>query len=105
MSVPYPVFRAALDSGRLDRVMQLAREMPPMRLDDALRVCLLLRDSGDRARYERAVVRWVGRFSLEARDVSLEALDAALTALAMMPEAPEAAMEQLQTLCVTYGVR
>ena len=56
MPVPYPVFRAALDSGDLLRVLQLARDMPPMRLDDALRVCLLLRDgdpdrfSGSRAR-------------------------------------------------------
>jgi hypothetical protein len=35
-------------------------------LDDALRICLVIRDS-DPDRYERAAVRWLGRFALEAR--------------------------------------
>ena len=38
-------------------------------LDDALRICLVLR-GGDPDRYERAAVRWLGRFALEAREAS-----------------------------------
>lgn len=103
MAVPYATFRAALDAGNLDRVVLLAREMPPMRLDDALRVVLLMRDS-DEQRYDRAACRWLGRFALEARNVTLEDLRSAATALDVLPDHPEAAMAQLQRLCVALGV-
>jgi hypothetical protein len=38
-------------------------------LGDALRIVYLMRD--DEALFERAAIRWLGRFCLEARDVSL----------------------------------
>lgn len=48
-------------------VFAAARELPRVPLED-LRICLLIR-GGDPDRYERAAVRWLGRFALEARGV------------------------------------
>ena len=72
-------------------------------LDDALRICLLLR-GGDPDRYERAAVRWLGRFALEARNVTIEDLRLAADALDALPERTTDAMERLQGLCVARGV-
>ena len=62
---PYARFRRALETGNELLVLAAARELPQVALDDALRICLVLRD-GDRRRYDRAAVRWLGRFALEA---------------------------------------
>jgi hypothetical protein len=63
----------------------------------------MLRD-GDPDRYERAAVRWLGRFALEAQQVSIHALRAAADALETLPRQPVDAMERLQRLCVVHGV-
>jgi hypothetical protein len=68
-----------------------------------LRICLVLRD-GDPERYERAAVRWLGRFALEAPDVAIEDLRRAAETLDALPEQPSTAMEQLQALCVARGM-
>ena len=99
--VPYPVFRAALERGDLTRIRRLAASMPPIRLDDALRICLLMRDHED---YERAAVRWLGRFALEGGDVDLEAIAEAAAAFDALPLQPDAAMERLAAVCVRCGV-
>lgn len=99
--VPYPVFRAALDAGNLARVRRLAAQMPAVGLADALRICLLMRDLPD---YERAAVRWLGRFALEARGADLELLQQAAAALDALPHRPDAAMEQLADVCARGGV-
>jgi hypothetical protein len=101
---PYTRFRRALDAGNLNLVVAAAAELPRVGLDDALRVCLLLRD-GDPERFERAAVRWTGRFALEARNVSLEAIERAITALNVLPDRPDDAMERLAALCTAHGVR
>ncbi len=103
MPVAYPTFRAALDAGDLDRVIQLAKSMPPMTLEDALRVVLLMR-TGDETKYDRACVRWLGRFAIEVKGVSLEELRDAAQALDKLPDQPDAAMAQLQRLCLQRGV-
>ena len=54
--------------------------------------------------FERAAVRWLGRFALEARDVTLEAIQMAMAALNAMPDQPERAMEILAGLCVRHRV-
>lgn len=100
-TVPYPVFRAALDAGNLARVRQLAARMGTITLPDALTICLLMRDHDG---YERAAVRWLGRFALEARGADLEALQQAAAALDALPYRPEAAMEQLAEVCGRCGV-
>ncbi len=84
-------------------VLAAARELPQVALDDALRICLVLRD-GDPRRYERAAVRWLGRFALEARNVSICDLRTAAEALAGLRERAPEAMEHLQRLCLARGV-
>ncbi len=101
---PYTRFRRALETGNETLVFAAARELPHVSLDDALRICLLLRD-GDRERYERAAVRWLGRFALEARGVTIDTLRQAADALDALPDRASEAMERLQGLCVEHGLR
>jgi hypothetical protein len=100
---PYARFRRALETGNELLVLGAARELPQVALDDALRICLVLRD-GDRRRYDRAAVRWLGRFALEARAVTIRDIRSAAAALDALPTRTAEAMEQLQCLCVTCGV-
>jgi hypothetical protein len=100
---PYTRFRRALDTGNETLVLTAARELPKVALDDALRICLVLR-GGDSERFERAAVRWLGRFALEAREVTINDLRLAANALDALPEHPSEAMELLQKLCVARGV-
>jgi hypothetical protein len=101
---PYSRFRRALQTGNELLVLTAARELPQIALDDALRICLVLRD-GDPERYDRAAVRWLGRFALEGRAVTIGDLRAAAEALHDLPDATPDAMERLQRLCVSRGVR
>jgi hypothetical protein len=100
----YGRFRRALETGNELLVLAAARELPQVSLADALSVVLLLRD-GAPERYERACVRWLGRFALEARGVSIDGLRAAADALDTLPERASEGMERLQALCVAHGVR
>jgi hypothetical protein len=99
----YSRFRRALQTGNELLVLTAARELPQIALDDALRICLVLRD-GDPERYDRAAVRWLGRFALEGRAVTIGDLRAAAEALYDLPDATPEAMERLQRLCVARGV-
>lgn len=49
-------------------------------------------------------MRWLGRFALEARGVTIHALRIAADALGALPEQPTEAMERLQRLCIAHGV-
>lgn len=99
----YTRFHRALQTRNLNLVITAARELPHVGLDDALHVCLLLRDSHP-DRFQRAAVRWLGRFALEAREVTILDVLEAGDALAIMPEQPAAAMESLQALCLAHGI-
>jgi hypothetical protein len=101
---PYSRFRRALETRNELLVIAAAKELPQVGLEDALRICLVLRD-GHAERYERAAVRWLGRFALEARGVTIGALRAAADALDALPERPLEAMERLQAICAAHGVR
>lgn len=100
---PYARFRRALETGNEAVMTAAALELPQVALDDALHICLVLR-GGDPRRYERAAVRWLGRFALEGRNVRMKDLRAAADALAALPEQATEAMERLQRLCVAHGV-
>lgn len=100
----YARFRRALQSGNHALVLAAAQELPRVALDDALRICLVLRD-GDRDRYERAAVRWLGRFALEARGVTIDAIRLAAHALDELPERATESMERLQAICAAHGIR
>ena len=94
----YARFRRALATGNLTLIRSAAAELPQIRLDDALHVCVLLRDR-EPQRYEAAAVRWIGRFCVEKHDVTLDDVDEARAAFALMREAPEQALGVLQALC------
>ncbi|HEY2320259.1 MAG TPA: hypothetical protein VGH67_18270 [Solirubrobacteraceae bacterium] len=102
-ATPYGRFRRAVDSGSEVLILSAARQLPRVALSDALRICLVLHD-GDPDRYERAAVRWVGRFALEAREVTVNAIRGAAEALDDLPDQPAEAMGRLQRLCVAHGV-
>jgi hypothetical protein len=99
----YTRFRRALEIGNELLVLAAAKELPRVGLRDALRICLVLRD-GDPVRYERAAVRWLGRFALEGHGVTIGALRSAADALDALPTGASEAMERLQGLCTEYGV-
>jgi hypothetical protein len=94
----YNRFQRALGTGNLTLIRAAAAELPVVRLDDALQVCVLLRDR-EPDRYERAAVRWIGRFCAERPDVSLEDVDHARAAFSLMRRDAEAALRLLQGLC------
>jgi hypothetical protein len=100
---PYGRFRRALATGNEAIVTAAALELPQIALDDALRICLVLR-GGDPGRYERAAVRWLGRFALEGRNVTIDDLRQAADALDSLPRHAADAMERLQQLCLAHGV-
>jgi hypothetical protein len=100
---PYQRFRRALATGNPALVTAAALELPRIGLDDALRICLVLR-GGDAARYERAAVRWLGRFALEAPQATIGDLREAADALDALPDRAAEAMERLQALCLRSGV-
>ncbi len=100
---PYTRFKRALETGNEVLVIAAALELPRIALEDALRICLVLR-TGDPDRYERAAVRWLGRFALEASHVTIADLREAADALAALPQRATEAMEALQRLCVAHGV-
>jgi hypothetical protein len=100
---PYPRFQRALKTGNLTIIRTAAAELPRIGLRDALQICLLVRGH-DGDRFERAAVTWLGRFALEARDVTIDAIQTAAAAFDAMPDQPQRAMESLGELCVEYGV-
>jgi hypothetical protein len=100
---PYARFRRALASGNEALVTAAALELPRIALSDALRICLVLR-GGEAGRYERAAVRWLGRFALEAPGVTIDDLRLAADALDQLPHHASEAMECLQRLCLSRGV-
>jgi hypothetical protein len=100
---PYARFRRALDNGHLAMVRLAAAELPRVALEDALRVCLLIRDQ-DPEQYERAALRWLGRFALEARSATLADVRSAADALARLPSDAEDAMANLERICLTHRV-
>jgi hypothetical protein len=95
---PYSRFRRALTTKNLTLIRAAAAELPQIGLDDALQVCVLLRDR-EPDRYERAAVRWIGRYCVERPDISLEDVDHARAAFTLMRRDPVAALQVLQGLC------
>jgi len=93
----YGRFRSALDTGNLTLIRAAAAELPRVSLDDALRVCFVMRRA-DAATYERAVARWIGRFALEHPGVTLAMLHQAVSAFERLPDNPEEARLELVSL-------
>ena len=94
----YSRFQRALTTKNLTIIRAAAAELPAIRLDDALQVCVLLRDR-EPDRYERAAVRWIGRYCVERQNATLEQVDHARAAFQIMRRDPERALAILQDLC------
>ena len=84
---PYARFLRALDVGKVSLVYAAAAELPRLNLDDGLRVLALMAEQ-DRARFDRAAVRWVARLGLERR-LGIDDLRAALAACELLVTHPD----------------
>ena len=87
----------ALRRGDLAAVRAEVASLPAVNLEDALRIALLVCDH-ESARGERAAVRWLGRFCLERRNVTLAEVREAVAAFSHLVEEPERAEATLQRL-------
>lgn len=92
----YARFQRALKTGNLAVIRNAAAELPRVDLDDALAVCMAIRDS-DPERFERAALRWLARFCSErAQDVDEVRLAAvAFTGMASGADRPLETLRRL----------
>ena len=77
---PYGRFRRALDRRQPTAALSAAAELPQVSLTDALELLLLLCDA-DRPRFDRAALRWHGRYCRETRNVNVNEAAAVLALL------------------------
>jgi hypothetical protein len=78
---PYAAFQRALKSRNVTLALAEAREMPRLNLYDALRLVVLIGEEKPEL-YERAAVRWAGRYLLERPGVTLAEAQVLFNALA-----------------------
>jgi hypothetical protein len=81
-------FQRAIERRHLPNATEAARELDWLSLDRALAYCALVAEV-EPERYERAAIRWHGRFELEARSLSLRDAEIALGLLALLPNDPD----------------
>jgi len=93
----YARFRRALKTGNLTLIRNAAAELPGVDLRDALEVCVAIRQA-EPERFERAALRWLARFCVEQREVTLAQVQVAAWAFDNITDEP-AALETLQRLC------
>jgi hypothetical protein len=92
----YPWFRKALEQGDLATVRSTLVGLPPLTLEDALSVALLICEC-EPQNAERAAVRWLRKL-LERPGVTLSDLRKALDAFAVLVEEPDGAEAVLRRL-------
>ena len=101
---PHGRFQRALERGNVLEALGAAHELGRLTLADALGLTVLLAER-DPARYERAAVRWLGRWLLEAGGVELEEAQLVAAALAALPGAhAETAREVLVRTANRHGL-
>jgi hypothetical protein len=93
---PYPRFQRALATGNLHLIRAAAAELPRVDLDDALAVCMAIRDA-EPERFERAALRWLARYAVE-KAATVADVRTATEAFAAMIQRPEDALSALQRL-------
>jgi hypothetical protein len=92
----YSRFQRALATGNLHLIRAAAAELPRVDLDDALAVCMAIRDA-EPGRFERAALRWLARYAVE-RAASVADVRAAADAFAAMLRQPDDALRTLRRL-------
>jgi hypothetical protein len=75
------MFSRAIERGNLVMAEQVAREVPNLTLEEALRLLFLYAEN-DPARYERAALRWLGLYLEKGKAVTLLNAQLAISALA-----------------------
>jgi hypothetical protein len=99
---PYARFQRALATGNLTIVRAAAAELPRIGTAEAAAMLLVVLRA-DPGQYERAAIRWLGRFCLERTRLDLEDLGTAAAALVALPERPEPARALLAEVCRRAG--
>ena len=100
---PHARFRRALETRNPTLVLAAASELARIDLPDALAICLVLLDGGS-VRYDRAAVRWHGRFCLEAPGLALRDAALVLHALDALPgDSADAGAQALLSLFESRG--
>jgi hypothetical protein len=97
---PYSRFHRALRTRNLDVIRAAAAELPNVSLLDALAIVEVIRARQPDA-FDRAAVRWLGRFATERPAVRLEAVAEATDAFVRLGKSASAtnAVETLRGLC------
>jgi hypothetical protein len=79
----YAQFQRALKTGNPVLALEAARELTHVTLEDALGLCLVLRQ--DRGRYQRAAARWLARYHAEVEAVTLTEIREVADLMAAVP--------------------
>jgi hypothetical protein len=79
----YAQFQRALKAGNAFLALEAARELKRVPLEDALGLCVVMRQ--DRRRYQRAAARWLARYHAEVEGVTLTDLREIADLLAAVP--------------------
>lgn len=97
---PYSRFQRALKTGNLNVIRAAAAELPNVSLLDALAIVEVIRERRPEV-FERAAVRWLGRFATERPAVRLDAVAQAVDAFARLRASSGAtnAVDTLRGLC------
>ena len=97
---PYSRFQRALKTRNLSIIRAAVAELPNVSLLDALSICVVIRERQPDA-FERAAVRWLGRFATERPAVRLDAVAQAVDAFARLRASAGAsnAVDTLRGLC------
>ena len=96
-------FRRALDREDITEALSAASELGFVGLAEALELTLLLADKAPE-KYERAALRWHGRFALDSKNVDLRESVAVLSLLAAIPANRFAALALAELLSRRRGM-
>ena len=101
---PHGRFQRAVERGNLLAAETAARELGPLPLADALELLLLIA-AKEPTRFERAAVRWFGRYCVETRGVDGGDAQLLLGALVSLREpVPTAGLETLALVADRHRV-
>jgi hypothetical protein len=93
---PYAAFQRAMRAGNVTLAPAEARDLPKLNVAGSLALLLLIAEKDPRL-YERAAVRWAGRFLLE-RQPTLADVELALAALGQREASSDGGSLGLRTL-------
>jgi hypothetical protein len=79
----YAQFQRALKTGNPILALDAARELKHVTLEDALSLCLVMRQ--DARRYQRAAARWLARYHAEVEAVTLTEIREVADLMAALP--------------------